>query len=351
MLQQIASHQPVRRLLALILSCGLGLLGCATLPPAGPDQEILALRKQAVDYARQGDSNLAIRNWELAESFYRRSLESNESVDNLEGVVQSHFSLGFLYLNRSLPDAADGEFHLASELSTQLGSSWYRIQSLLNLAKVQLWRHNSSDALDLLDQGIAEFKAAAETKVVESVGPGVQAPKPSDDRSKTVQAAALFHNRAVALKDLKRYPEARTYLEQALVLNTNLKAIKERAGNLYMLASLDNAEAKYESALAKLDQAIVLDKQAESSEGIAADLYALSQVYLKLSNQSGTLHLQEAFDCLRRSYRASLAINDDAAVERCLPQLVELSAKLNRTNDQAAYAALLAKLRALKDKK
>lgn len=330
------------------LVCGICLTGCATLPPSGPDQEILAQRKQAVDYARQGDSNLAIHNWTLAESFYRQSLETNEAVDNVEGVVQSHFSLGFLYLSRSLPDAAQQEFHLASELSLQLGSAWYREQSLINLAKVQLWQHNPSDALDLLDEAEQAGKSDAKTA---GAGPGVEIPGAVDDRAKAIQSAALYHSRGVALKDLRIFDQARTSLEQALAINTRLKAIKERAGNLYMLASLDNSEAKYDAAMAKLQLAIVLDKQAEASEGIADDLYAMAQVLLKLTDSDGQIRMQEAFDCLRRSYWASLAINDEVAVGRCLPQLVELSAKLERTNDQAAFAAQLAKLRALKDKK
>jgi len=258
--------------------------------------------------------------------------------------------LGFLYLNRAMPDQAELEFKIAAELAQQLGSNWFQVQAKLNLAKLQLWRKNSQAALDLLDQALSANVAKDDKNL--RAGVGVELPNPPDERAESVQLAAILQSRSVALKDLKRNTEARADLNKALQINSEIKAIKERASNLYGLASLDNAENKLADALAHLEQALALDKQAEASDAIVADLYALSQVLRKLPDASGQPRLAEAYDCLRRSYQAAVAINDVVATERNLSQLAEFAAKLGRKDDQALYVANLANLRAkLKENK
>jgi len=91
--------------------------------------------------------------------------------------------------------------------------------------------------------------------------------------------------------------------------------------------------------LAWAEKALEADKKAENSSGIAADLEALGKLNRKLSNN------QEAFNYFRRAFNLAMLINDGAAVERVLSNLIELSALLEKPDYAARYAELLARLK------
>jgi tetratricopeptide (TPR) repeat protein len=300
------------------------LAGCSTAPDTKAETEVLIQRQQAVDYASQGDQNMVARNWSQAEAFYNQSLDANWATDNLPGVVQAHFSLGFLYLGLGYADRADEHYGLATETAGMLGDPGILADCRINQAKVLLYREKAADALALLEPDGALVKAGK-------------------DQSRL---AAWLYQRALALKDLGRLDEAKADLEQALAANQALKRLKEPAACLYLLASIANKQGRSEEALALLEQALLLDKQAENSEGIAKDLYAQSVVLQKLNGPDGKPRLAEAWNLLRRSFRVSLATNDATSVERDLVQLQDLAGKLGLVDQQAVYARMAAKLKA-----
>jgi tetratricopeptide (TPR) repeat protein len=309
---------------AAALLLALMVAGCSTAPDTKAETEVLIQRQQAVDYASQGDQNMVARNWSQAEVFYNQSVDANWATDNLPGVVQAHFSLGFLYLGLGYADRADEQYRLAAEAADMLGDPGVQADCRINLAKVLLYRGKAAEALALMEPD----------------GPAVNSGK---DQSRL---AVWLYQRALALKDLGRLDEAKADLEQALAANRALKRLKEPAACLYLLASIANRQGRPEDALALLGQALESDKQAENSEGIAKDLYAQSVILQKLSGPDGQPRLAEAWNLLRRSFRVSLATNDSAAVERALVQLQELAGKLGLSDQQAAYAGMAAKLKA-----
>ena len=299
---------------------------CSTLPTTKEEPEVLIKRAQAVDYARQGDENLVNRNFGQAEVFYQQSLEVNWATDNLEGVVQAHFSLGFLYLGLGYADRAATEYDEAAEAAQMLGNPGLVADCQLNRAKVELYLGHAQAALDRLDAAL------------QALG------KDTADKE-GIRRAAFLDARGQALKDLGRLDEARAALNEALAVNLKRKARKEPAANLYLLASISHREGKLEEALTFVDRALELDKQAENSEGIAKDLYARNVLLQKLNGPDGKPRLQEAWDALRRSYRVSLAISDAVSVARDLEQLQDLAARLGLDAEQARYAAVAAKLK------
>lgn len=302
----------------------LALAGCSTAPDTKAEAEVLIQRQQAVDFASQGDQNMVARNYAQAEVFYNQSLEANWATDNLAGVVQAHFSLGFLYLGLGHVDQASEQYALAAEAADMLGDVGLQAECRLNQAKILLFQDKAAEALPLIEAAFASVSGGKDQ----------------------VRLASFLYQRALAFKDLGRLAEAKKDLEQALLVNLGLKRLKEPAACNYLLASIANKEGQLPEALKLLEQALALDKQAENSEGIAKDLYAQAVILQKLDGPDGQPRLKEAWDALRRSFRVSLATNDTAAVERDLGLLQELAGRLGLGDQQAHYAAMAAKLKA-----
>ncbi len=318
-------HDGVFRLFLVGLA-GLVLVGCSTVATTQEDVEVTIQRKQAVDFARQGDESLVSRNFTQAETYYNQSLEANWATDNLEGVIQAHFSLGLLYLGLGYADRADQEYADALETAGILGNAVMLADCKLNQAKVLLYRDQAAEALAVLDGAMVSI---------------------ANDKDE-VRKAGFLHNRGAALKVLGRLDEAKKALNEALAINLKLKALKEPAANLYLLAAIANKEEKSAEALKYLDQALVLDKKSENSEGIAKDLYAQSVILRKLNGPDGKPRLNEAWNTLRRSFRVSLATNDEAATLRDLDQLIEMADTLGLPDQKASYQGMLTKYQTAK---
>ena len=169
-------------------------LGCSTAPDKKVENEVLIQRQQAVDFASQGDQNMVNRNFSQAEVFYNQSLDANWATDNLEGVIQAHFSLGFLYLGLGHPDRAMEQYVLAAEAAEMSGNVGLRADCQLNRAKVLLYQDKASAALELIEPAFASIKA---------------------DKDQ-IRRATFLYERALALKDLGRLDEAKKDLQEAL---------------------------------------------------------------------------------------------------------------------------------------
>lgn len=284
------------------------LASCSSLPQGNPEPISAAKAQAAKDFATLGAVNQADGNFTQAERYYLQSLEANWSIDNLEGVVESNNSLGNMYLDLGDNVAAQRHFTAALEGAELAGSGILIGKTLANRAKLEIQLGQYEKALETL--------VAAEKGLSNSDG---------------TYRAVLFHNRGVAYYRLGRHDEAKSALQTALGLNTGANAKKERAANLYLLASVESLAGEFTNAKAMLLEALKLDKLVENTGGIASDLFALYHVSLKLADKAG------AYQFLVRAFRSSLGGNNVDLVKKTLEHLPALAKELGKSDDEKQW--------------
>jgi len=241
-------------------------------------------------YFRQGRYDLALR-------FFTQALDTNTSVDNEEGIVQSSNSIGKVYMAVGSFDAAEEIFTRALTRSAGGNMELFFVSSN-NLGELYLQKGEPAKALATFEQVLA-------------LPSGAPSGAPKGGLS-DVQRAVLYHNMGTAHKNLGDLVKAREDLEKSLVINLAHKLAEETAADYYMLASVDSKQGDLESALKNAQLALAMDKKIENSVGIAMDLYALGLISSKRKDTAA------AYDYFQRSYLVSTTLSMKSEMRKAL---------------------------------
>ncbi len=271
-------------------------------------------------YFRQGRYDLALR-------FFTQALDSNTSVDNEEGIIQSSNSIGKVYMTMGAIDAAEEIF--TSALSrAKSGSAELFFLTSNNLGELYLQKGEPAKALATFEQVLALPSGATS-----GASSGARASGLSD-----LQRAVLYHNMGAAHKNLGDLAKAREDLEKSLAINLAKKLTEETAADYYMLASLDSKQGDLEGAMKNAELALAMDKKIENSVGIAMDLYALGIISSKRKDMAA------AYDYFQRSYLVSTTLSMRSDMRKSLVELIAAAEALGRTADAENYRRALAEL-------
>jgi tetratricopeptide (TPR) repeat protein len=300
--------------MVFVASIGVALLfaGCSSAPK--PLDEVFETRNQAAEYLKLADSFARKGNFESAAKFYRQAIETDSSVDHLEGVAIGRSSLGRLWLASGDLAEAEREFTKAADYARLATSGRAASLAATGLGELAFRRGDMEKALALFSEGVARA-----------------------GKDEAGLAIAL-HDRASAEFALGRATEALADLEKAAAINLRLKRWSEFAANRYLLASVHARKGEIATALAAANEALVNDKKAENAPGVAADLAALAE----LSARGGKM--EDSYWFWRRAFDSALAANRPKLVRTALVALRDGAPGAGRPDEVSGWTKLLASL-------
>lgn len=304
-----------KRILAKrILALGMVALLAASCSTAPKNTAVYDVRNKAAEFAKLGDSFMARNIYDQAAKYYEEALEADQSIDYIEGVARCHVSMGRAWLAAGDPAKAEREFRDGLEYGRMAASPGAQALATAGLGEVAWVRGDREGALALFERAVAIA-----------------------GKDQAALAIAL-HDEATAKAGLGRGAEAEADLERAASINAKASRWSEVGANRYVLASILSKAGRYEEALVQAGLALEADRKVENGPGMAKDLAALATISQKMERG------QEAFDFWRRSFDTALASNMPEDVRKALVSLVELAKALGRSDDEARYATLLARL-------
>ncbi|TFG83469.1 MAG: tetratricopeptide repeat protein, partial [Spirochaetales bacterium] len=239
--------------LVLVASAVMG--SCSSSPKQAT--EVLARKNEAADYSRLADDFFFKGQYTSALQYYAEALDTNLSVDNVDGAIVARNSLGRAMLALGRLDDAEREFGDALADARVFGRPALIALSLSNLGDAMHTRGSMEDADTLF--------AEAETMA------------PTND----AVWAVIQHNRGVAAMALGDLAAAQAFLQKAEQANVRAKRWAEAGSNRYVMASIMNAKGRLPDAIAWAEKALAADKTAENSLGIGGDLEALARLRRK----------------------------------------------------------------------
>jgi tetratricopeptide (TPR) repeat protein len=299
-----------------ILAMGLAALLAASCSTAPKTTAVYDVRNKAAGFVKLGDSFMARNVYDQAAKYYEEALEADQSIDYIEGVARCHVSIGRAWLAAGDPAKAEREFRDGLEYGRMAASPGAQALATAGLGEVAWARGDREGALALFEQAVVIA-----------------------GKDQAALAIAL-HDEATALAGLGRGAEAEAGLAKAASINAKAGRWSEVGANRYVLASILSKAGRYDEALAQAGLALEADRKVENGPGMAKDLAALATISQKMDRK------QAAFDYWRRSFDTALASNMPEDVRRALVSLVALAGELDRGDDAARYAALLARLEA-----
>jgi tetratricopeptide (TPR) repeat protein len=314
-LRSLEPFPPVALYLASALALAAFGASCSSAPKA-PDA-VYDARNKAAELAKLGDGFMAKAIYAQALQYYGDALAASSAVDDLEGVTAEHVSMGRAYLAAGETAAAETEYEAASEYARMSGSSDARSTAKAGLGEIAYAKGDKDGALSLFEEAVALASTAAK-----------------DGKA----LAIALHDRGVAKAALARTTDALGDFAKAEALNLKAKRWTELGANRYAMASALAASGRPADALAAALGALDADKRGENARAVPLDLAAAASLSSKLGKDA------EAWDYWHRSFDSAMAAGDPASVRKSLGALVELAKRLERTDDGAHYAALLAKL-------
>lgn len=303
-------------LLALALAAS-----CSSAPKKAA--AVVTAKNDAAEFSRLGDGFMAAGQYAAALQYYGEALDSNLSVDNVEGAIASRGSIGRVYLAMASFDDARREFADALEDARAFGKPPLIALCLSNAGELAY------------AEGVARGSAPGAAASADLLFAEAEPLAAGDE----AVAAVVAHNRGVAAMARGELDIAEAYIMKSAAANERARRWVELGSNRYALASIYNSRGDIPGALVWAWKALESDKAAENSPGIGADLEALARLNRK-SGDDGA-----AFDLYRRSFGVWLSLGRAAEAERCLVALNELAAELGKEGYARRYAELLERIR------
>lgn len=235
---------------------------CSSLP-GKKETRVLDIKNKAAGYLQDGNSQFNAGRYSRALELFNLAYQLNASVDNQEGLVASLNSIGRINLFQGKEEQAFNFFQQALTISERLQNIPLIMKTKGNLADYYVKTEELDKAESLLKEQLKEY------------GP-VDSP----------ESALLAHNLSLVLRKKKNYSDARLWLDKSLNYNLKNKQYRETAADYYLFASISSLEKDYENAFLYAGKALDFDKMIEYSQGIAADLEALSIISEKMGNSS-----------------------------------------------------------------
>jgi tetratricopeptide (TPR) repeat protein len=255
-------------------SCALAILLLAACAGA-PKEPQNARLAQAADYNRRGEAALKQGDYRKALALYEAALQTDLSVENLDGVAIN--SINLARLHQMLGE--DARAH--QRLDAVLGGG--DIFSREYIAAARLRKAMLYQAENDLD---AAASWAAQTADL-------------CQDSACIWQGTLLNLRARLALARGDFAGALTLAGQALVVNRGRDAREEAANSLRLQAEARIGQKEFAAALAPLDEALALDKALGLPQRIEQDLQRLADAH------AGLGHVEEARALRTRAARVA----------------------------------------------
>ena len=291
------------------------LASCSTAPKQ-PDRAT-EVKDRAAEATQFGNAYYRQGRYDLAMQFFTQALESNLSVDNETGVIQSYNSIGRVYLAMGRVDDAETSFLKALAIADPLGGEPLFVTTN-NLGELYLRRGDARTALETFRRVLAGPVA------------GISA----------AETGLLSHNLGSAYKATGDLARAMEWLQKSLAINLGGRLYEEAAADYYMIASVYSKQGDHENARRHAELALEYDKRIENSLGIVKDLAALGLI----ASRAGDA--ETAYGFFQRSYLAATALRSTADTRAALEGLIATGETIGRTAEVAAHRKALADLSA-----
>jgi tetratricopeptide (TPR) repeat protein len=284
------------------------LVSCSSAPPA--KNEVFEKRNTAARYLEFGNRYFKDVQYDPALRFYELAAEFYASVDDQEGLVTAHNSIGKVHFINGNLSTALTNYRKSYEISESIKNASLLLQSANNIGEVHIRRAENAEAL-------AIFEKTLSTRDV--------------TREESKELAVLYHNRGAVLRNMGRTDEALGETEKARALNLAAKRFEELASNYYLLSSIHSRRGDFPEALKFAELALDYDKKMENSLGIAQDLTAIGIILDKMEKTS------TAHDMYKRAFIVYRALRHIPGMARTLEALESTSIKLGQNEEAEQY--------------
>jgi tetratricopeptide (TPR) repeat protein len=301
-------------LIGILIS--ITLFACSTSPKSGT--AVYERRNQAVGIAKKAEGLYAHGRYSEALDLFKQALQLDIAVDYDEGIIGTRVSMGKCYAAANMDAQAADEYEQAERLAARLG----RAELLASVSSYQAeLKIKKGDYAAAQEQLLAALKKAGQNRAAQ---------------------ALILHNLGLCARAAESHEEAANYFSQAAAINLDLKERAEYASNCYMLSAslvkLGKAAVAREWAL----KALGADREAERSQGIAQDYYALGKI------EGAAQNADEALFYYEKSLNVCLVANEADLAAKVLAELVSLCAERGDEASKARYEGLLLELKGLK---
>jgi len=307
--------------LAAALLAGALAASCSSAPKKAA--AVVTVKNEAAEFSRLGDGFMVTGQYASALQYHGEALDSNLSVDNVEGAIASRGFIGRVYLAMASFDDARREFTDALLDARAFGKPSLIALCLANAGELAY------------AEGVSKGDAAGAAAAADLLFAEAEPLAAGDE----AVAAVVAHDRGVVAMARGDLAAAEAYILKSAAANEKARRWVELGSNRYALASIDNSRGDLPGALEWARKALESDKAAENSPGIGADLEALARLNRKSGDDAA------AFDLYRRSFGVWISLNRAAEAERCLVALNELAARLGKEGYVKRYAELLERIR------
>jgi tetratricopeptide (TPR) repeat protein len=283
-------------------------VSCSSAPPA--KNEVFEKRNAAARYLEFGNRYFKDVQYDPALRFYELAAEYYASVDDQEGLVTAHNSIGKVHFIIGDLSTALNNYRKAYGIAESIKNSSLLLQSANNIGEVHIRRSENTEALEIFGKTLAAQDV---------------------QREETKELAVLYHNRGAVLRNIGRPDEALREAEKAQALNLSAKRFEELASNYYLMSSIYSRRGDFPEALKFAELALDYDKKMENSLGIAQDLTAIGIILEKMDKTSA------AHDMYKRAFIVYRALRHIPGMMRTLEALESAAIKLGRPEEAEQY--------------
>jgi len=252
----------------IIITISFVFISCSTLPGKEDDRS-LVIKNRAAEYQKNGIAHYNAGRYTLALDLFELAYQLNASIDNQDGMILTHNSIGRTKLAEFKNEEALEYFKSGLVIAERINEKKLILLTKGNIGDYYIKIDDLDSAFSLLNTEMESMKSV-----------------------KDEESANLAHLFSLILRKQKKYIEALEYLNKSLNFNLKNKFYRPLAADYYMLASIFSLQEKYSEALLYAEEALKYDKMIEYSQGIATDLEALAII----SEKNGNLEDAEIYN-------------------------------------------------------
>ncbi|MBB6478625.1 tetratricopeptide repeat protein [Spirochaeta isovalerica] len=266
--------------LTFVLFVLILLAGCSSLPGKKETKNV-ELKNKAADYLKNGTSQYNAGRYSRALDFFEKAEQLNASLDYEEGLVAVYNSIGQTKMMEGLFEEAIDYLNDALEIALRLENEALILSTTGNLADYYMKVEDLDEAERILRDSL-----------------------PSPDDADSDEKAMLAQKFSLLLRKKGLYNESLAFLESSVSYHEKNKQYKALASDYYMMASVYSLKREYDRAVFFGEEALRYDKLVEFSQGIAADLQALSIILEKAGREAESRIYAQRYEKARKAINA-----------------------------------------------
>lgn len=211
-------------------------------------------------------------------SYYERSLEINQALDNKPALAKNYNYIGKLYSDIGKYEEGIEYFEESLKVQKELNDKSATAHELNNIANLYSYLGDYQESIKLLNQALEISKEIKDSK----------------------QTAKTLINLGTIYFRLRNYQKSIEYLDRAFEIADRAKEENIKAEALNAIGVVYREQGNYDNALENYQRALNINKNLKLKYETAINLSTIGEVYKELGRYDDALqHLQQSLDTTR----------------------------------------------------